>query len=225
MENKEVLKKYPNYYATIATQTIDYKLLKSNEKRKFNKALNIYTVQRISPTRILAPDGIQVTHQAAQRYKLDLEIEKMKIMLSIDEKFDDVVHYWGVFDANKTLVAYCWNYIFGTTEANYNTIRFSPLAFKNYVSYALFYTMNDYYINKNQFEYVNDGYKTLTQHSGIQDFLIHNMGFVPAPTQLVLHTYPALNCALKILKPCANIIKNDSLKALIRAQNIVNMQN
>ncbi len=213
-----------DYYTVIAKKNIDVQLLKSDKRRKFNKANNIFEVRRIEPSRILGSDGVAVTQAALQRYgKTDFGAAELKKRVRTDENFGEIVHYWGVFEQEK-LVAYCWNHIFGNTEANYSTIRFLPSAFKNYVAYALFYKMNQFYLEQNGFEYVNDGFRSLTQHSDIQQFLVRELGFEYAPTRLVFGCNRWLGIGLGLVSPFSKMIKNEKFQAVRLAQSIAKNQ-
>ena len=57
--------------------------------------------------------------------------------------------FFGVYYKEK-LVAYCMCNIKDDT-CNYSTIKFHPEYLKYYSSYALFYTMNQYYLDELKF--------------------------------------------------------------------------
>ena len=67
---------------------------------------------------------------------------------------------------------------------NYSTIKFHPQYLKYYSSYALFYTMNRYYLAERKLKYVNDGARNLVHKTNVQDFLITKFGFRKAYCKL-----------------------------------------
>ena len=71
-----------------------------------------------------------------------------------------------------------------SNSCNYSTIKFHPKYLRLYSSYALFYTMNYYYLNEMKFRYVNDGARNLVHKTNIQDFLITKFGFRKAYCKL-----------------------------------------
>lgn len=90
--------------------------------------------------------------------------------------------------------------------------RFSNL----YPSYGLVYSMCEYYLHQDGVSYVNDGGRSLTQHSSVQDFLIEKFGFRKAYTKLnaVFRWYLLL--PLIVLSPFENLVKNIKLRSMIR---------
>jgi len=90
--------------------------------------------------------------------------------------------FWGIFHENK-MIGYSQNRVIDD-YCDYSSIKFHPQYLKLYPSYALFYTMNQYYLNDNNFKYVNDGARSISHDTNIQSFLIDKFKFRKAYCKL-----------------------------------------
>jgi len=128
------------------------------------------------------------------------------------EKFESYVvsskhEYWGVFDKeNHRLVAYSENFI-EENMCHYSTIKFHPKYQKNYTSYALLYEMNQFYLNDKKIRYVNDGARSISHDTNIQEFLIEKFKFRKAYVQLNIAYRWDIGLIVKILYPFKKFIK------------------
>ena len=66
----------------------------------------------------------------------------------------------------------------------YRTMKAIPKYQKLYAYYDLIYEMNRYYLEKRKVKYVNDGARSITNHSNIQLFLIDKFKFRKAYCRL-----------------------------------------
>ena len=135
--------------------------------------------------------------------------------------FDDIVHYWGIFSEGK-MIGYSTNYIFDNIEANYFSILFHPSYLKLYSSYALFYTMNKYYLQEKDFKYVNDVFRSILHETEIQDFLQRSFLFKKAYTNLYVIYNNYFNYLINILKPVRPLLEKISprIKAIYLQDSI-----
>ncbi len=85
--------------------------------------------------------------------------------------------FWGVF-CKKTdkLIAYAQNKKYYDC-VEYSVIKLDPDYLKLYPSYALIYTMNEYYLSQSKINYVYDGARSIGHSTNIQDFLISKFNF------------------------------------------------
>jgi hypothetical protein len=172
------------WYAVICRRFVDVDGIRSsNTRSKLRRALRNCEVRRIS-ARELSEQGYDAYRSAHDRYRgaapaMDESIFRAQVLAA--DGFDDIVHYWGVF-CDGVLAAYSSNYIFGTTEALYATLKFHPAYLKRYTSYALFHEMGRSYLAEHDFGYVNDGFRTVLHESDLQDFMERNFGFEKAHT-------------------------------------------
>ena len=103
------------------------------------------------------------------------------------------------------MIGYCQNKITNST-CDYSTIKFHPDYLNLYPSYALFYTMNRYYLNEKGFKYVNDGARSISHETNIQSFLIQKFKFRKAYCKLNIMYSPKIQFILSIIYPFKSII-------------------
>jgi hypothetical protein len=188
-----------NWYAVICNTFTPLDKLKSKQRSEIYRGLKNCTVERID-AETMSQYGYDVFIAAQERYKSSkVLIPKKEIFernVLATKSFGDIIHYWGVYNNNK-LIAYSSNYIFGKTEAQYTTMKFHPDFMHLYPAYTLIHTMNEYYLQKQNFEYVNDGFRSILHETNIQDFLIRKFNFYKSYTKLnIYYSFP-----LKTLMP------------------------
>jgi len=114
--------------------------------------------------------------------------------------------YWAIFDKDSDkIVAYSENFI-EDNMCHYSTIKFHPKYQKNYTSYILIYEMNRFYLEEKKFRYVNDGAKSISHDTNIQDFLIKKFQFRKAYCRLNIVYRWDIGLVVTILYPFKNII-------------------
>ena len=63
---------------------------------------------------------------------------------------------------------------------------------KNYSSYVLYFSMNKYYLNENNFKYVNNGTRSISHQTNIHDFLIDKFKFRKAYCKMEIEYAPKI---------------------------------
>lgn len=142
---------------------------------------------------------------------LNLVVRKHLKKKKITAEFADVYHYWGVFHKNR-LIAYSSNIVYDDEAVDYSAIKFIPEYLKLYPAYALVYTMNQYYLKEQSCLYVNDGFRSISHQSDIQDFLIKKFWFKKAYTGINIVYKPILSLYLSITYPYREIMGRLSAK-------------
>lgn len=117
-----------------------------------------------------------------------------------DEPFADIRQQWAVYHEGK-MVGFSQILLYDKTEADYTLIKLHPDFLNRYSSYALFYRMNEFYLAQAGFQYVTDGFRSISHETGIQDFLVKEFGFEREPTGLHVHYRPPLGAALGLSRP------------------------
>ena len=113
------------------------------------------------------------------------EIEFQEEIASLDVNWE----FWGIYNVGK-MIGYCQNKVIDSC-CDYSTIKFHPDYLKFYSSYALFYTMNNYYLNEKRFKYVNDGARSISHETNIQEFLMQKFKFRKAYCKLnIIYSKP-----------------------------------
>jgi hypothetical protein len=214
-----------DWYAVILTQFKDLEELSSNTRSKIRRGLKKCTVERVVDAKFILENGYDVFISAFKRYRRtrvpNLTREDFKRRILILNNFEDIVHFWGVFHKDR-LIAYSENYIYDNIEVSYSTIKFDPNYLNLYPSYALFYTMNKYYLKESKFKYVNDGFRNILHRTNIQKFLIEKFNFRKEYTNLYVFYNPYLSIYLKITFPMRNFLRKicPKLEALYTMEEI-----
>jgi hypothetical protein len=182
--------------------------LSSNTRSKVRRGLKHSIVKQVSNT-IIADEGYVVYKEAFKNYVtikklLDEEAYKKEILNAKEDQF------WAVYH-NEKIIAYSQNRV-EEESINYAIIKFHPQYLKFYPSYALFYTMNQYYLEEKQCLYVNDGARSISHETNIQDFLIDKFKFRKSFVTLCVVYRWDIALLVKLLYPFRNFIKKIDLK-------------
>lgn len=164
--------------------------LSSNTRNKVRKSLKRNEVQRITKE-VMVKEGYRVYRQAMEGYKIKSDLKSYDEFRAWIVGNPDTTDYWGVFDKeNHSLIAFSINDIAGT-YCNYSTLKAMPSYLRsNYPYYGLIYTMNQYYLADMGLHFVNDGARSITNHSNIQPFLIEKFKFRKAYCRIKLYYKP-----------------------------------
>lgn len=147
-----------------------------NTRSKIRRGLKKLDVKRITKTKVLEK-GYKVYESSFKKYRsFSKPLDKSDFINQICN-LDGVREFWGIFlKGTDKLVAYSQNKIFDNC-CDYDEIRFNPKYLRLYPSYSLFYIMNSYYLNEKRFKYVNDGARSISHNTNIQQFLIDKFKF------------------------------------------------
>lgn len=211
------------WYAVICSKFTPIEKLKSKYRNEVKKGLNNCIVKKID-IEFLANNGFEVYNSALKKYKnkanaFDNEGFRLNILQNID--FSDIFHTWGIFH-NEKLIGYSEVYIFDKIEANYSVVKINPDYLHLYPSYALFYTMNKYYLDECKFQYINDGFCSISHDTNIQNLLIKKFGFEKKHTKLFLNYSGLLFIIINLLLPFYKIVNkiNPKVGALLKLEQI-----
>ncbi len=192
------------WYAVICDEFLPVdKIPSSNMRNQIRKGLKNCEVKKID-AETMCNHGYEVYINAFKNYKSKNTkiISKNEFVKNIrtSDNFNDIIDYWGVF-VNKKLVAFAENYIYDNLEVNYSIVKFDPKYLKYYTSYALFYKMNEYYLGDYSFEYVSEGYRSLSHETNIQNYLINKFKFKKFYLQLNVEYREPLKSILNLTYP------------------------
>lgn len=170
--------------------------LSGNTRSKVRRGLKNCTVRKVHKEQIVE-EGYEVYKEAFKHYtSIKTPLSKMQFKVYIAERNDD---FWAVYHHDK-MIAYSQNRIEGES-INYAIIKFHPDYLKLYPSYALFYTMNEYYLNQKDFLYVNDGARSISHETNIQTFLIDKFKFRKSFVKLVVIYRWDIRVLVRLLYP------------------------
>ena len=100
-------------------------------------------------------------------------------------------------------------------SCEYRTMKAIPKYQKLYAYYGLIYDMNRYYLEERKVKYVNDGARSITNHSNIQPFLIDKFKFRKAYCHLSVKYKWWLKIVLKSIYPFRKMVSIRQVKALL----------
>ena len=175
-----------------------------NTRSKIKRGLKNCDVRRVNKS-IISEEGYVSYYAAFRHYNTYLKPK------SIEEFYNEIKtlgkgwEFWGIYYDNK-MIGYSQNKIIGD-YCDYSTIKFHPDYLRYYSSYALFFTMNQYYLNKKNYKYVNDGARSISHDTNIQSFLIDKFRFRKAYCRLNIIYSPKVRLLLSIVYPFRLIIK------------------
>lgn len=213
-----------SWYSVVCMKAMDFTKMRPRERRRLEEGLNNFKIQRITADYI-ARHGFDVYISAYERYRGNskplFDRKTFNDNAIIKGKFDDIVHYWGVF-YNDKLVAYSESMVYGNTEIEVLITKFIPEYLKLYSSYALEYEMIQYYLKNFNYQYINSGFRTLLHESNRQKFLIEKFGFRKAFIKIDVIYKPLVNRFIGFSFPFRNFLKNfnPKLEALFKQEEI-----
>lgn len=144
--------------------------LSSKMRNQVKKCFKTMRIERITSEYLLL-HGHEVFVAATNNYKV-------KAVAPTRDKFEERIRnaeeneYWACIDLETNrMVAFCMNTV--TDEScEYRTMKAIPEYQKKYAYYGLIYEMNRHYLEERGLKYVNDGARSITNHSNMQPFLI-----------------------------------------------------
>lgn len=187
--------------------------LSAKMRNQVKKCFKTMRVEKISAEYLLE-NGYDVFVAASDSYRV-------KAVPPTREQFEARIknavenEYWGVIDIEtEKLVAFCMNAV--TDEScEYRTMKAIPEYQKKYAYYGLIYDMNQYYLEERKVKYVNDGGRSITNHSNIQPFLIDKFNFRRAYCHFEIKYKWWLGLAVNCLYPFRKLIPVRQVKALL----------
>lgn len=215
------------WYAVLSDQFIPLEAMSSKLRYQFKKSLENCQVRRIDINN--CKDEIyQVYKKAHENYEKKITskqpanvfINKLKIVCD----YPDIIHYWGVFHQN-ILIGYAEILVYGADEANISVVKILP-GFKDLLpSYALYFSLCEYYLEKEKVACISDGYKSLLHESNIQEFLIKKLFFKKKPLYMYRVYKKPVKYLLKALFLLSMVVPSEKFIALKKMETIYRSQN
>lgn len=190
-------------------------------RRNIRRALRFYNIRKINVNEF-SEKALPIINSAQKSYKVKSKVTSKKEFDKEIEQYkkDDNKEFWIVERrSDNEAVAIAINTI-KEDSCEYDTMRCKAEALKDrtYPYYGLIYIMNNHYLGERKLRYVNDGSRTVTEHSSIQDFLIHNFKFRKAYCKLKIHYKCWLSVVIKLLFPFRNIIPIRNIKGILKME-------
>lgn len=195
--------------------------LSSKMRNQVRRSMANYEFRRMTCEELLA-EGYLVHKAAAEGYKV-------KSTVPTEEEFrSDVINgpeneYWGAFDkADGHLAAFAKNIVY-EHMCDYSVMKANPDELSHYPYYGLIYTMNEYYLKECRLKYVNDGARSITEHSNIQPFLIQKFNFRKAYCRINIVYQPWLAMAVKVLFPFRKYVPVAAVRSLLNQEEMTRL--
>lgn len=195
--------------------------LSSKMRNQVKKALKTYDIRRISADEMLKV-GFPIFQAAIENYKVKaspISMEAFKVRIQQGEVAGNV-DFWCVYE-KKThkAVALAINTLHNEC-CEYNTMKADPFYLRNstYPYYGLIYEMNRYYLEDLGLRYVNDGARSITEHSNIQPFLIEKFHFRKAYCRLQIEYQWWVKIIVNVLFPFRKLIPIRGVRAILNME-------
>lgn len=197
--------------------------LSKSTRNRIRKANEKFEIKRISKEQ-LSKEGYHVYETAFEHYKVKADkqtpaefAERLIENQSQAENYD----YWGCIDRETgNLEAYAICRRDGEMcdrESSKANPAFLP---KYFPLYGLYYALNEYYLGELKLKYVDNGTRSITNHSNIQPFLMEKFNFRQAYCRLQVVYKWWLKPVVKLLYPFRNIIPNHHVRALLSMEEM-----
>ena len=192
----------------------------TRDRNKIRHALAAFRYDRIT-SETLREAGYRIIKETYDDYAVRDRRMNKKIFLKYLNAFEEAeFDYWGIFDATTNeLVGFslvrCWE---KACEYDISGVLTRYKRNGTYPYYGLFHTMNDYYLNEKNFDYISDGTRSITEHSHIHDFLEQHFGFRKAYCQLEVHYQWWMKIAVNLLYPFRKLMKTPRIKAILNME-------
>ena len=195
--------------------------LSSKMRNQVRRSMANYEFRRMTREELLAL-GYPVHRAAAESYRVKADIPT-------EEEFRrDVMQgpendWWGAFDKEDGhLAAFAKNIVYDQI-CDYSVMKARPDELPRYPYYGLIYTMNQYYLEKCGLRYVNDGARSITEHSNIQPFLMQKFHFRKAYCRLNVVYKPWMALLVKALFPFRKWVPVASVRSLLNQEEMTRL--
>ena len=190
-------------------------------RRNIRRALRFYNIKKININEF-SEKALPIINSAQKSYKVKSKVTSKKEFDEEIEQYreDNNKEFWIVErKTDNEAVAIAINTI-KEDSCEYDTMRCKPEALhdNSFPYHGLIYEMNRYYLGERMLKYINDGSRTVTEHSSFQDFLIHNFKFRKAYCKLKIHYKWWLSVVIKALFPFRNIIPIRNIKGILKME-------
>lgn len=214
-------KEETSFWFIIKDNLEDISKLPFSARRNIRRALRFYNIKKINVNEF-SEKAFPIITSAQKSYKVKSKVTSEKeFEAEVGQyKEDNNKDFWIVErKSDNEAVAIAINTI-KKDSCEYDTMRCKPEALhdRTYPYYGLIYEMNRHYLGEKKLRYVNDGSRTVTEHSSIQDFLIHNFGFRKAYCKLRIHYKWWLNVVIKVLFPLRNVIPIRNIRGILKME-------
>lgn len=215
-----------SFWYLIKSEFSGFDELNSKTRQKIRKSLSLFNF-RIVDKEFLIENGYDVYVSAMNNYKV-------KSIILSKNKFEDELNNYGneyefwICEYKDTLkpAGYAINRIIDNVS-EYDIMRASSEALigSQYPLYGFFYSMNEYYLSEKSFKYVQDGSRSISEHSNIQEFVQEKFNFRKAYCNLYIEYVWWLKIFVSSFYHFRNIIPfTDRIPLLMNLKSLLNQE-
>ena len=213
--------KTTEFWYVICDRIMDLQDYSSNTRSKIRRGLKQCQVKKVEKTEIINK-GFYSYVSAFKKYNTHLSPKSESEFKFEIENLKGDWDFWAIYK-DSMMIGYSQNKIINN-YCDYSTIKFHPKFLKFYPSYALFYTMDQYYLNEKEFKYVNDGARSISHETNIQEFLIEKFCFRKAYCNLHIRYSMKIKLLIQMLYPLRHIFSKFSFGPLIKLNILLNQE-
>ena len=214
-------KQETNFWYIMCDKFIPIDKLSKNTRNQIRRGLRKCDV-RIVDKKIVIEEGFESYHAAFLNYKTHAKSKNKSEFQNELSAFNSEWEFWGIYNEEK-MIGYCQNKVIGK-YCDYSTIKFHPNYLKLYPSYALFYTMNKYYLDEKEFDYVNDGARSISHETSIQEFLIKKFKFRKAYCKLNIVYSKKVEVLINIIYPLRSLMKYLNIGPIVKLNILIKQE-
>lgn len=192
----------------------------SKYRNNVRKALSYYNIRRCSKE-YLVQNAYKVYVAAAESYKIKTKIMTLSQFQAVLQHQGPQWQYWMAEDSQThQIAAFSMNKV-NDVSCNYSVLKAIPSHMKEHsVYYGLIFEMNRYYLQECGLQYVNDGARSVSNHSDIQGFLMSKFRFRKAYCNICITYQPWLKYVVRILFPFRKYVMHKGLRALLNMESM-----
>lgn len=206
--DKYDIEKETEWYYVIKEGSEELDNYKSSKKRHIIKGLDNFKVSKID-IETVRKQGYVLFKKWNDSFGNLCNEEEYYEQINYDNKSEQIIDYFGIFDKENNLVGYSKNYI--VTEprkiAFYETIAYDPNCLLDNINYAVIHEMNKYYLNELKFDFITNGSKNVYHKTNIQDFLISKFNYRKAYCTMKVVYRKDIKILVNLLYPFRKFLK------------------
>jgi len=207
------------FYYVIRDGDFSMDIIPSKTRNMVRRCLKNMMIKRVDYQCIINGGGYEVELSEHRRFRRKGFASRVRSKEQWEKGLKEAQvsgqEFWGVF-CDDVVAAYAVTRIkdsmvdLVTWKCDYE--RFNNM----YPSYGLVYVMTEYYLKQPGIKYVNDGNKSFTEHSEVQNMLISKFGYRKAYSNLHVVFKWWLKIVIVLLSPFEKYVKNNVLLSFIR---------
>jgi hypothetical protein len=201
------------YWHIIKDNVSTLESLSRYTRHNIRRGLKRCIIKKVSAD-VVATQGYDCYISAFRKYDTFIKPEsETEFVDKITEKENNPEwEFWGVWNSDQKMIAYGINRI-KENRCIYITSKFHPDHLKLYPSDALFYVMNTHYLEQRGMQYIDNGPRSLSHQTNIQDYFINKFNFRKAFSRMHIAYNARIKLAVTALFPFRKIVEKSKSAA------------